>query len=268
MQELLEHLQRAQPTIATFDRDLAQRIQTLTQQGADPQRRAQPHFRHQVAYALQDLEKHALWPMPMAPEFRSEMSRLAVTAPGLHNPRMLALMRATAVLEDKSLISNIRRTGMEIGDRVNQNAPDTESEIATFENRVRVVQRPREPAANRGPANSAGANQRPSSGCVSMSAPNVGAAPDGAGGEMGPTANGQQPVYRRSILDTLLAGMRPKDQGPAPWEPPHTPMADRLAAFEQRTHDERALARAKKAEVRWAALNTLDSFRTGEGAWR
>src|ERR1700756_3457364 len=48
--ELLQHLQRAQPVIADLDRNLAQTIHTLTQQGVDPERRAQPAFRHQVAY--------------------------------------------------------------------------------------------------------------------------------------------------------------------------------------------------------------------------
>jgi hypothetical protein len=256
MQELLDNLQRAQPTIATLDRDLAHWIQTLTREGADPQRRTEPDFRHQVAYAVQDLEKHALWPMPMTPEFRSEMTRLAITAPGLQNPRMLALMHTTAALEDKQLISDIRKTGLHTGDRANQNAPLIESEIATLENRVRLAQHPAEPAANRGSANSTVANRPRGDAWLS---PNVGQDPAKAG-----NAGGQQPVYRRSILDTLLAGMRPKDQGPAPWEPPHTPMAERLAAFEQRTHDERALARAEKAGR--AALNALDSFRTGEGA--
>jgi hypothetical protein len=42
MHELLEHLQRAQPLIGNIDRNLAQTIQTLAQQGADPERRAQP----------------------------------------------------------------------------------------------------------------------------------------------------------------------------------------------------------------------------------
>jgi hypothetical protein len=46
MRELLEHLERAQPVIANLDRNLAQTIQVLTQQGADPERRAQPAFRH------------------------------------------------------------------------------------------------------------------------------------------------------------------------------------------------------------------------------
>jgi butyrate kinase len=71
MSELLEHLERAQPLIANLDRNFAQTIQTLTQQGADAERRTQPAFRHQVAYAVQDLEKSAVWPIAMAPELRS-----------------------------------------------------------------------------------------------------------------------------------------------------------------------------------------------------
>jgi hypothetical protein len=98
MRELLEHLERAQPVIANLDRNLAQTIQALTQHGADPERRAQPAFRHQVAYALQDLEKLPVWPIPITPEFRSEIARLAATAPGLENQHMLALMRGTASL--------------------------------------------------------------------------------------------------------------------------------------------------------------------------
>src|SRR5262249_52056894 len=117
MRDLLEHLRRAQPLVANIqfddfsgksgrpavDRDLAQTIQQLTGQGTDPEQRAKPEFRHQVAYALQDLEK-SLWPVPMAPELRTEMTRLAATAPGLQNERMQALMRATASLEDQRLI--------------------------------------------------------------------------------------------------------------------------------------------------------------------
>ena len=56
MRELLEHLERAQPLIANLDRNLAETIQTLTRQGADPERRTLSAFRHQVAYAVQDLE--------------------------------------------------------------------------------------------------------------------------------------------------------------------------------------------------------------------
>ena len=62
--------------------------------------------------------------------------------------------------------------------------------------------------------------------------------------------------------------MRGRDQGPgAPWDPPHTPMAGRLAAFERRMQEsagERALQRAERSGR--AALNALEAFRTGEGA--
>jgi hypothetical protein len=62
--------------------------------------------------------------------------------------------------------------------------------------------------------------------------------------------------------------MRPKDQGSgAPWSPPPTPLAGRLAAFESQMLErrgERALGRAEKSGR--AALDALDTFRTGEGA--
>jgi hypothetical protein len=264
MQELLEHLQRSQPLIANIDRNLGQTIQTLAQQGADPERRAQPGFRHQVAYTLQDLEKYPIWPIPITPEFRSEMTRLAAAAPGLENERMLALMRATAVLEDKRLINDIRRTGTDIGVRAGQNAPDIESQIEVLENRVRLSQRRPEPPA----ADQHSGHSRPAPAADAASTSHrVDTAPDNPALQRGATA-GQQPAHARGPLDTILSGMRGRDQGPeAPWDPPHTPMAGRLAAFERRMQEsagERALQRAERSGR--AALNALEAFRTGEGA--
>src|SRR6266404_2891231 len=73
---------------------------------------------------------------------------------------------------------------------------------------------------------------------------------------------------RCSICDGILAGMRARHQGPgAPWDPPHTPMAGRLAAFERQMQEsagERALQRAERSGR--AALNALEAFRAGEGA--
>ena len=263
MQELLEHLQRAQPLIANIDRNLAQTIQTLAQQGADPERRAQPGFRHQVAYALQDLEKYPIWPIPITPELRSEMTRLAAAAPGLENERMLALMRATAVLEDKRLINDIRRTGTDIGVRAGQNAPDIESQIEVLENRVRLSQRRPEPAA----ADQHSGHSRPAAAADGSTARRADTAPENPALQRGATA-GQQQAHARGPLDTIFAGMRGREQGPgAPWDPPHTPMAGRLAAFERRMQEsagERALQRAERSGR--AALNALEAFRAGEGA--
>ena len=264
VQELLERLHRAQPVIANIDHHLTQTIQTLTQQGADPERRAQPSFRHQVAYTLQDLEKYPVRPIQITPELRSEMTRLAATAPGLENDRMLALMRETAVLEDKRLINDIRRTGMDAGAQRDQNAPDIRSQIEVLENRVRLSQRRPEPTA---------ADQHADQSRLAPAADNMDtarpsdAAPDRPAHQRGPVA-GQQPAYARGPLDTILAGMRGRDHvRGAPWDPPHTPMAGRLAAFERQIRDsasERALQRAERSGR--AALNALEAFRTGEGA--
>src|SRR5260370_25205233 len=264
MHELLEHLERAQPLIANIDRNLAQTIQTLAQQGADPERRAQPGFRHQVAYALQDLEKYPVWPIPITPELRSEMTRLAATAPGLENERMLALMREAGTLEDKRLITDIRRTGTDIGAQRDQNAPDINSQIEVLENRVRLSQRRPEPVAA---DQQSGRSRLPPAADNVSTAGRVDTAPDHPALHRGAAA-GQQLAYARGPLDTILAGMRGRHQGPgAPWDPPHTPMAGRLAAFERQMQEsagERALQRAEKSGR--AALNALEAFRAGEGA--
>jgi hypothetical protein len=264
LQELLEHLHRAQPLIANIDRHLAQTIQSLTEQGAEPERRAQPGFRHQVAYALQDLEKYPIWPIPITPELRSEMTRLAAAAPGLETERVLALMRETGTLEDKRLVSDIRRTGTDIGAQRDQNAPDITSQIEVLENRVRLSQRRPEPAA----ADQHSGHSRPAQEADNMdAAQRFDTASDHAVRQRGAVA-GQQPAYARGPLDTIRAGMRGRDQGSgAPWDPPHTPMAGRLAAFERQIRDsagERALQLAEKSGR--AALNALEAFRTGEGA--
>jgi hypothetical protein len=258
MRELLGDLERAQPVIANLDRTLAQTIQALTQQGADPERRAQPAFRHQVAYALQDLEKLPVWPIPITPEFRSEITRLAATAPGLENQHMLALMRGTASLEDNRLVQDIRRAGSEIGRQADQSTPATQTTIEALENRVRLSPRRAEPPPDPRHA----ASERPLEANTSRGGPPP---PDDP-------ASQQSPIARRThpggALDTIFRGMRPKDQGSgAPWNLPLTPMAGRFAAFEsqmQERRDERALGRAEKSSR--AALDALDVFRTGEGA--
>jgi hypothetical protein len=259
MSELLEHLERAQPLIANLDRNFAQTIQTLTQQGADAERRTQPAFRHQVAYAVQDLEKSAVWPIAMAPELRSEMTRLAATAPGLENERIRALMRTTASLEDKRLIRELREIGTEIGRQTDQNTSSIQSSIEALENRVRLSLRPAEPppdVRNAASERREGANTARGTDPSTHQNPALQRSP----------SFGQ--IYPGGTVDTIFRGMRPKAEGPgAPWDPLPTPMAGRLAAFEswmQESRDERALGRAEKSGR--AALAALDAFHTGEGA--
>jgi hypothetical protein len=258
MRELLEHLERAQPLIANLDRNLAETIQTLTREGADAERRTQPAFRHQVAYAVQDLEKSAIWPIAMAPELRLEMTRLAASAPGLENERMGALMRATASLEDKRLIRDLREIGTEIGRQTDQNTPGIQSSIEALENRVRLARRPAEAQQDMRMA-----SERPQG---------VGTArgPDSSRHDNPPLQRSPRfgQAYPEGTLDTILRGMRPNAEGrEAPRAQLLTPMAGRLAAFESQireSRDERALGRAERSGR--AALEALDGFRAGEGA--
>jgi hypothetical protein len=258
MRELLQQLQRARAFIANADPDLAARIQSLAQLGSDLQQRAQPGFHHQVAYAVQDLEK-SLWPLPMSAELRADITRLAAMAPGLENERMQALMRTTASLDDKPLIRDIRRTAAEVGDQATQNTPAIQSSIDALENRVRLSLRPAEPPPD--PRHAASGRPQGANTARGADPPTH----DGPASQPTPTSG---PTYPRGALDTIFRGMRPNNPGPgAPWDPPPTPMAGRLAAFESRmqeSRDERALGRAEKSGR--AALDALDAFRTGEGA--
>src|SRR6516164_6523589 len=259
MRELLEHLERAQPLIANLDRNLADTIQTLTRQGADPERRTLSAFRHQVAYAVQDLERSAIWPIAMASELRSEMTRLAATAPGLENERMRALMRATASLEDKRLIRDLREIGTEIGRQTDQNTPSVQSSIEALENRVRLARRPAETQ----PDMRHMASERPQG--VGTARGTDPSRHDNSALQRSPRF-GQ--AYPEGTLDTILRGMRPSAEGrEAPRAQLLTPMAGRLAAFESQIRerrDERALGRAERSGR--AALDALEAFRSGEGA--
>jgi hypothetical protein len=249
MHELLQHLLRAQPMIATVDPSLAQTIQTLAQEGADPARRAQPGFRHQVAYALHDLEKLPVWPIQMSAELRTEMTHLSVTAPGLDNPRMLALMRTTHTLGDKQLIRDIREAATDIGVRADQNTATIRSRIDVLENRIRLALNP----AASGHSEQTGVPWQPA---LARDDPPTQQRP-----LTGQQRSGGDPLY------TILAGMRPgANRGGASLDPSHTPMRDRIAAFGAQIHnerDDRALTRAERSGH--AALDALDAFRSGEG---
>jgi hypothetical protein len=280
--ELLDRIERLAP--ATADPGLARMVQSLSQRGVDPDQRAQPGFRHDVAYALQDMEK-SLGRLELPPALRTEMTQLAGTAVGLTNERMRALMGATATIEDRSLVVHIRDFGKEIGRLVNQSRPETESKIDALENRARLTPRPADlEASARAPgARGQNADSRP------PDAPPNGLRDDQYGPGSGPGSppngaryngnpkgdayqnggnNQGQVTIQHSVLDTLLRAMRPDaNQAQPPWEPPATPVADRIATNERRVRmeaDDRTLASAERRGQ--AALDALQGFTNGEGA--
>jgi hypothetical protein len=278
MRELLDRLERLAP--ATADPGLARTLQNLSQRGVDPDQRAQPGFRHDVAYALQDVEK-SLGRLELPPTLRTEMTQLVGTAVGLANERMQALMGATATMQDRSLVTDIRDVGKGIGRLVDQSRPETESQIDMLENRARLTPRPADPEANAGALGARGPNtdSRPPNGPRDDhdgpgSGP--GGPPNGTRFSGNPNGNAYQNgsnnqgqvTIQHSVLDTLLRAMRPDaNQAQPPWEPPATPVADRIATNERRVRmeaDDRTLASAEQRGR--TALDALQGFTNGEGA--
>ena len=282
MRELLDRLERLAP--ATTDPGLIRTLRSLSQRGADPDQRAQPGFRHDVAYALQDVEK-SLGRQELPPPLRTEMTLLAGTAVGLTNERMQALMATTATIQDRSLVADIRDAGKRLGQLVDQGRPDIESRVDALEIRARLTPRPADPEASARPPGEQGPNSDNRSRNGAANGPRDDH--DGAGSGPGRTLNGTrlsgspnmsayqsggnnpgQATIQHSVLDTLLRAMRPDaDQAQPPWEPPATPVADRRAATERRVRmqaDDRTLASAEQRGR--AALDALQGFSNGEGA--
>ena len=264
IRDLLVTLGSTVQPVADIDRMTARNLQIVLGQGIDPAVHADPGFRHQVAYAVQDVEKLLRERLPMSGELRTEMTEKAGSASGLENERMLALMRATGNIDDHSLVRDIRLAATNLGRQADQNTPANLSGIENFENRVRLGQRPDEPHGAAPATPSAGAKDD---------------AAERAAGQRSPPpqfpSQDQQPsnvTINRSVLDVLLSGLRGAADGirnevSPPWEPPHTPMRDRLAAFEARLENERNERLVGNAERNGqAALDALRGLQANESS--
>ena len=282
IRDLLDQMTRQSAHLAAKDPSLAKTIEALSQQGNDPARLTQEGFKTRVAYALQDVEKHTGRMEIASPQLREEMHRLAGTAPGLENERMKELVRGSHLLNDKSLVREIRKSATEIGTRVDQKGPELDSRMDALENRVRLAMRVIEPG--QAPQSQQGASQpsnaadklhptqRPPTADINPEATTSRQQQLGVVQTDPRVLNGNQnqapAQVQPSVLDTLLRAMRPDGRQPPPsWEPPHTAMADRVAAEDRRVlgrSDERAFEGAEKSGR--AALNALQGFASGEGA--
>ena len=266
--ELLDTLALSYGRVSQVDRPTAQAIQDVVRQGSDPSRHADPAFRHQLAYAVQDTEKTLRAPLSMPAELRIEMVDRAGSAPGLENERMQALMRSTANIGDRNLVQAIRSTATDLGASNDQNSSRAISSIEAFENRARLASRPPEATA----ANEQVPLQQRQSTTTPATDPERGRAPN----EASPQQNQQQQpanvTIHRTVVDVLLDGMRGaveglRGTGTPPWEPPHTPMKARFAEFEQRMSAEKDAKVVTRAEQNGqAALEALQGFQNNEGA--
>ena len=139
--DLITRLDRDASTVAAKDPDLSRLIHQLAETATKrPDRVEDAAFRTRVAYALQDMEKLA-GPITSVPQgLREEMSRLAVTAPGLQNDRLQEMMRATPSMDDTRLVRDVRSLAFNVGGRSgDQNAPDVRGGIDALENRIRLA---------------------------------------------------------------------------------------------------------------------------------
>lgn len=268
MRDLVQRLEAARPLISQLDPALGHRVVDIAQRARDPGQREQPEFRHQLAYLLQDLERTRVGRIEVAPALRTELTQLAGSAPGLENERMLALMRATGGLQDRTLVRDIRTAGREIGSNADQASEDVQSRIDALENKARLARRaeaagPLEvrPERNTQPSGRQAPGEGPATQPAPV-APAAGQAPIASGGQP------KQAFVASSPLDSIFSSLRSnhKDAN-APWDPAPTPMRDRISAFEQQMQagrDDATLRSAEKAGR--TALDAMQAFSAGEGA--
>jgi len=275
LREVLQRLEKVQPMLAAYDAKLADTVTQLKNKGNEPEAFSKQDDRHKLAYAFQDVER-AVGRLELPPQARTEVTRLAESATGLENERMLALMRSTGAMSHQGVVDTVRIAGRGVGREADQNTPQIISMIDALENKIRLLQTPgaavASAAAPDGPKPPQGGGNPPGGDRPNNDQPNDHNNNPNDGPRTGSKPNngntGSQFILSRSPFDTIFSALRPREtDGGAPWEAAHTPMKDRIAAFEikvQERTDGETLARAEKSGR--AALDALQGFAAGEGA--
>ena len=136
---------------------------------------------------------------------------------------MLALMRSAGSIQDRELVRDIRRAGTDIGREADQNSPNVRSQIESLENRVRLTARPVEAAPEAQPRRSPCPNRfgrhaaRPT-GHRRLQSRREGVRRSGS------------LRAAHSTPSSPACADRARGTG-APWDPPLTPMAERITAL-------------------------------------
>ena len=219
---------------------------------------------------------------------RSDLNRLAGSAPGLGNERMIALLQSTPTINNPELVRDIRTTAQEIGQQTDQNTDHIRGRLDHLEHAVRQADRapPLAPAPEAPKADATAPNNartdRPAS---------ADATPEGQAGtrQDRPSQKGQEETARTpeearaqaaaqqanlhvrqpTVLDHINGVVRNVTGGgaSAPWDSAPQPFAGRLAAFESQMSEGRDSAGLRNAErAGRVALDAMEGFRTGDGA--
>jgi hypothetical protein len=290
--DLVARLDRDAARLVDKDPDLSRTIRKLAEVIERPGRSEDPAYRTRVAYALQDMEKLA-GPIGSVPSaLREEMSRLAITAPGLRNERLQEMMRATPAMDDPKLIREVRglaaSVARETGD---QNSQAMRDRIDALENKIRLSPSgpgvvPAGQSSKATDAPPGGTPERPSAEPAAervqaRRSPGMQAGPEGQlprwndrvappPASPAPPEQAQAQVAVRGpgviaqALGVLARSARQESPG---WERQPTSIVDRSErheqAFQQR-RDDAAIRGAEQSQR--AALDALQAYANGPGA--
>ena len=270
--EMLDALNRNLPELRERDPNVAQTIRAVIEQAADPLRANQREFRHDAAYAVQDTEKALGHQLQLSANGRTEVDRLAGSAPGLENDRLLALLRSTVEIGDANVVHDIRHRGAEIGRQADQNTETIRSQIDVLENQARKAPRAQPPSSAPveqpsppGPADATADGDQKQAGSAPRTT-DQGRRQQQTGSRYG-TAD--PAVYQQGIIDGVISGIRGAlaPSGPAPWDAAAQPFGERLTAFQAKMREGRDVMGLRDAEQAGrTALDALEGFRAGEGA--
>jgi hypothetical protein len=282
--DLIARLDRDASTIATKDPDLSRTIHQLADAaGKRPDRVDDAAFRTRVAYALQDMEKLG-GPITSVPQgLREEMGRLAVTAPGLQDERLKAMMQATPAMDDARLVRDIRALATTVGaGRAPENGPPVRDLTDALENRVRLSPPAPGPAPSGADQHSSAPDDRRPTGS-SSERENAGRSPgadsagprpefmrEGARPSPATPANSAQPQATitargpRVVAQALAALARHAQQENPSWDRQPTSVVDRSARHEnvfQQRRDEATILGAEKSQR--TAMEAIQAFAQG-----
>jgi len=285
LRELVDKLGRTQEMVARLDPALAATIRGITDTVNIPGRVEEPMFRTKVAYALQDTEK-LVGPIVNLPQgVREEMTRLAVTSPGLENGRMQDLMRSTASMDDRGLVRVMRKEAAEVARASDQTSPDVQSRVEVLENRVRLSARgeaapeavARSGAGANTPATAAGTVGQQSSAIepirrvADQTAENSSRQVSGKSQNtvfQHPTTDQVQQQRGLGATFAIMSALRkPESTTPAPWDQQLTPLMGRVARYVEmaQANEEEVSMRAAERSGQ-AAVQALQNFANGPGA--
>ena len=292
--DLLDKFERIAGALGNKEPGIVAGLNRLVEQGAEPGRTEQSLFRTQVAYMLQDVEKLAGAKITSVPaELRAELTKLAGSSPGLENKQMEALLRGTADIADRGVIRDIRRNAAMIAGLGDQQSSQVQEMVEVLENRLRLATRFSGPATSAIPS-------APTSGDgpdATLNAPRPSVVTDSPPSEKVRTAQSpgddvrvsietrpQSPREQaetvvtttrpstvssapKSLMSSIMGGMRAPSSPPPPWEPPPALMKDRVSSFEQKLADGRTDQHIRAAEKSGQALmQSMETFMNGPGA--